>query len=49
MIVRDALILIIARLFDDQKTIFKLHDQMALRHKNRQRDINLFYKDLNDS
>jgi len=49
MSVRDARIMIIAQLFDNQKTISKLHDQMAVRHKNRQRDINRFYKDINDS
>jgi len=49
MSVRDARIIIIAQLFDDQKTISKLHDQMAIRHRNRQRDINRFYKDINDS
>jgi len=49
MSVRDARIIIIAQLFDDQKTIFRLHDQMAIRHRNRQRDINRFYKDINDS
>jgi SRSO17 transposase len=49
MSVRDARIIIVAQLFDDQETISRLHDQMALRHKNRQRDINRFYKDINDS
>jgi len=47
--VRDARIMIIAHLFDDQKTISKLHDQMSLRHKNRQRDIDRYYKNNNDS
>ena len=49
MSVRDARIIIIAQLFDDQQTISKLHDQMAIRHKKRQRDIDRFYKDINDS
>jgi uncharacterized protein YebE (UPF0316 family) len=38
MSVRDAGIMIIAQLFDGQETISKVHDQMTLRHKNRQRD-----------
>jgi len=49
MSVRDARIMIIAHLFSDQDTIVKLHDQMLIRHKNRKRDIDRFYKNNNDS
>jgi len=49
MSVRDARIMIIAHLFSDQDTIVKLHDQMLIRHKNRKRDIDRFYKNYNDS
>ena len=44
MSVRDERIMIIANLFSDQETIAKLHDQMLIRHKNRKRDIDRFYK-----
>jgi SRSO17 transposase len=44
MSVRDARIMIIAHLFSDPETIAKLHDQMLVRHKNRKRDIDRYYK-----
>lgn len=47
--VRDARIMMIAYLFDNQETISRLHYQMLLKHKNRQHDIDLSYKDINDS
>jgi len=49
MSLRDTRIMIIAHLFSDQETISKLHDQMLVRHKNRKRDIDRFYKNENDS
>jgi SRSO17 transposase len=49
MSVRDARIMIIAHLFSDQDTIAKLHDQMLIRHKNRKRDIDRYYKNNDDS
>ena len=48
MSIRDARIMIIAHLFSDEATIKVLHDQMIIRHKNRKRDIDRFYK-TNDS
>lgn len=45
MSLRDTRIMIIANLFSDQETISKLHNQMLVRHKNRKRDIDRFYKD----
>jgi SRSO17 transposase len=44
MSIRDARIMIIAHLFSDEATIKVLHDQMIIRHKNRKRDIDRFYK-----
>lgn len=44
MSVRDARIMIIAHLFSDQKTITILHEQMIKRQKDRQRDIDRYYK-----
>lgn len=35
MSLRDTRIMIIAQLFSDQQTIANLHDQMLIRHKNR--------------
>lgn len=49
MSVRDARIMIIAHLFSDQETIIRLYDQMLIRHKNRKRDIDRFYKNNDDS
>jgi len=49
MSVRDARIMIIAHLFSDKDTIAKLHDQMLIRHKNRKRDIDRYYKNNDDS
>lgn len=49
MSIRDARIMIIAHLFSNRKTIKMLHDQMLIRHKNRRRDIDRFYKTNNDS
>lgn len=49
MSVRDARIMIIAHLFSDQETIGILHQQMLIRHKNRKRDIDRYYKNDNDS
>lgn len=48
MSLRDIRIMIIANLFSDQETITKLHNQMLIRHKNRKRDIDRFYKNIND-
>lgn len=44
MSTRDARIMIIAHLFSDQETITILHEQMLKRHKDRQRDIDRYYK-----
>jgi len=49
MSLRDARIMIIAHLFSDQQTIGILHEQMLIRHKNRKRDIDRYYKIDNDS
>jgi hypothetical protein len=49
MSIRDARIMIIAHLYSDDETIAKLHNQMLIRHKNRKRDIDRFYKNYNDS
>jgi SRSO17 transposase len=46
--VRDARIMIIAHLFSDEATVANLHEQMIIRHKNRKRDIDRYYKN-NDS
>lgn len=48
MSLRDIRIMIIANLFSDQETVTKLHNQMLIRHKNRKRDIDRFYKNIND-
>lgn len=48
MSLRDTRIMIIAHLFSDQETVSKLHNQMLIRHKNRKRDIDRFYKTEND-
>lgn len=48
MSLRDTRIMIIANLFSDQETVLKLHNQMLERHKNRKRDIDRFYKNIND-
>lgn len=48
MSLRDIRIMIIANLFSNQETITKLHNQMLIRHKNRKRDIDRFYKNIND-
>jgi SRSO17 transposase len=45
MSLRDTRIMIIAQLFSDQETVAKLHEQMQIRHKNRKRDIDRYYKD----
>ncbi len=45
--VRDARIMIIADLFSDQATVANLHEQMIIRHKNRKRDIDQYYKNNN--
>lgn len=45
MSLRDTRIMIIAQLFSDQETVAKLHYQMLIRHKNRKRDIDRYYKD----
>lgn len=44
MSVRDTRIMIIANMFSDQETIEKLHQQMLIRHKNRKKDIDRYYK-----
>ncbi|MDD4972638.1 MAG: IS701 family transposase [Paludibacter sp.] len=49
MSLRDIRIMIIAQLFSDQETVSKLHEQMLIRHKNRKRDIDRYYKNENDS
>ena len=48
MSLRDARIMIIANLFSDTETIQMLHDQMIIRHKNRKRDIDRYYKINNE-
>jgi SRSO17 transposase len=49
MSIRDMRIMIIANIFADEKTASMLHDQMLIRHKNRQKDINRHYKKDKDS
>jgi len=49
MSLRDIRIMIVAQLFADQQTVSKLHEQMLIRHKNRKRDIDRYYKNENDS
>lgn len=44
MSMRDARIMVVAHLFADKKTIKLLHEQMILRHKKRQMDIDRFVK-----
>ena len=43
MSIRDARTMVIAHLFSDQATISLLHEQMLIRHKKRQRDIDRYY------
>ena len=44
MSMRDARIMVVAHLFADKKTIKLLHEQMIMRHKKRQMDIDRFVK-----
>jgi SRSO17 transposase len=44
MSIRDARIMVVAQLFSDKKTIKLLHDQMIIRHKKRQMDIDRYSK-----
>ena len=46
MSLRYARIMIIAHMFSNQETIEKLYEQMIKRHKDRKRDINRFYENV---
>jgi|688.fasta_scaffold329113_1 SRSO17 transposase len=48
MSLRDARIMVIANMFTNQETVDKLYEQMKIRHKNRKRDIDRFYKTEED-
>ncbi len=48
MSTRDATIMIIAHLFSSEETIKELHGKMIIRHKNRKREIDRFYKNNNE-
>jgi len=48
MSICDTRIMIIAHLFTDHETESKLHNQMLERHKNRKRDIERYYLNVND-